>query len=86
MSNHFQTGLMATAGASGIATSIMGWFGHYAAGIGAIFTILTFFTWLFFLLRRDKQLSQAGKNKLEITKLKKQLSELSDRKTDKNSD
>ena len=69
ISNHLVTGLAVTAGGSGIATGIMGFFGHYAAGIGAIFTILTFFTWLYFQLRNDKKLSLADSNQHEISSL-----------------
>lgn len=69
MSNHLANGLGATAGASGVATGFMGFFDSYAAGIGAIFTILTFVTWVFFQLRHDKKLSLADVNKDEIESL-----------------
>lgn len=63
------TGLAATAGASGIATAVMKFFDFYAAGIGAMFTILTFVAWVFFQLRNDKKLSLADSNQDKINDL-----------------
>ena len=69
ISNHLATGLAATAGASATATGLIGFFDIYAAGIGAIFTILTFVTWVFFQLRHDKKLSLADSNQDKISSL-----------------
>lgn len=63
------TGLAATTGVSAIATGVMKFFDFYAAGIGAMFTILTFMTWVFFQLRNDKKLSLADANQDKITSL-----------------
>ena len=75
-------------GASGILTAMMKFFDHYAAGIGAIFTILTFFTWLYFQRRADKNISLSNKNESRIKEqdkkleyLERQLQGLSDRKS-----
>lgn len=69
ISNHLVTGLAATTGVSAITTGVMKFFDFYAAGIGAMFTILTFITWVFFQLRNDKKLSLADDNQNKITSL-----------------
>ncbi len=63
-------GLGAIAAASGIATMVMKFFDYYAAGIGAVFTIATFFTWLVFQFRNDKKLALADENKQELKEFK----------------
>ena len=63
-------------GASGILTAMMKFFDHYAAGIGAIFTILTFFTWLYFQRRADKKLTQTDKNEARIIVTEARIKEL----------
>lgn len=75
ISNHLANGLGAAAGGSAIATGVMGFFSYYAAGIGAIFTILTFITWVFFQLRHDKKLSLADSNQDKITSLSSEFEE-----------
>ena len=73
ISSHLVTGLAATTGVSAIVTTIMKFFDFYAAGIGAMFTILTFITWVFFQLRHDKKLSLADENKIQIGRVEAQL-------------
>ena len=74
MSNEILTqsanGLGAIAVASGVATMVMKFFDYYAAGIGAMFTIATFFTWLVFQLRNDKKLALADQNHQELQDFK----------------
>jgi len=73
ISSHLVTGLAATTGVSAITTAIMKFFDSNAAGIGAMFTILTFVTWVFFQLRHDKKLSLADENKIQIGRVEAQL-------------
>ncbi len=73
ISSHLVTGLGAATGVSAITTAIMKFFDFYAAGIGAMFTILTFLTWVFFQLRHDKKLSLADENKIQIGRVEAQL-------------
>jgi len=75
ISSHLVTGLAATTGVSAITTAIMKFFDSNAAGIGAMFTILTFVTWVFFQLRHDKKLSLADENKIQISRVEAQLTD-----------
>ena len=51
-------------------TAVMGWFDYYAAGIGAIFTILTFFTWLYFQFKNERKLDLSEENRQGLKDLK----------------
>ena len=84
----FLSGAKWISGVSGLTVVIMKFFDFYAAGIGAIVSILTFFTWLYFQRRADKNISLSNKNESRIKEqdkkleyLERQLKGLSDRKS-----
>ena len=79
LSAHLPNGLAVIAGVSATTTGVMGWLNYYAAGIGVIFTVLTFFAWLFFQIRHDKKLAQVDENKRQIELIQAQTTKNFDR-------
>lgn len=64
----------------GISTAIMGYLHVNAAGIGALCTIITLFFYIFFQFIANKKLNQADKNLELIKELKKEISEISNKR------
>jgi len=77
------TGTGALAGSAGIMTTVMGFFDHYAAGIGAISTVIFGVIYVVFQYLSYKKSTLANENAKELKELRNQIAGISNRQSDK---